>query len=213
MVILRKKSKLKKIVLATGNQGKAQEIKDYFQGNALDIEWILQTDLKINSAPETASTFVENALIKARHAAEKSGLPVLADDSGLIVDCLQGEPGIYSARYSDADDCQTNIQKVIHNIQALSLPSTTPLTARFVCVLVLLSSPKDPLPWIAEGIWEGEITLTPQGNYGFGYDPIFYLPAQKCVAAELLPADKNKISHRAQALKKLVQRFVHHGVC
>ena len=196
---------MKKLVIATGNPGKLKELQELLNG--LQIEVISQKSLGISDAEETGLTFVENALIKARHAAAISGLPALADDSGLCVDVLGGAPGIYSARYAGpgADDAANNAQL----LQTL-LPfrrSGIPLTARFVCVLVLVRHADDPLPLICQGLWEGEILTAPQGGQGFGYDPLFLVRERHCSSAELDRSLKNRISHRAQAMNQLLHQL------
>ena len=182
---------MQKAVLATLNPGKIRE----FQALSSLINLIPQSEYDIAPVDETGLTFVENALIKARHAAQHSGLPALADDSGLCVDALNGAPGLYSARYGD--NLLTNLKHMPESKR----------TARFYCVLVFLTHPKDPTPLIAEGIWEGSILLKPQGTQGFGYDPIFYVPTHQCSAAELSPEVKSMISHRGMALKELHKKL------
>jgi XTP/dITP diphosphohydrolase len=191
---------MQKIVLATNNSGKVQEFQELLSG--IDWKIIPQSDLNIPEVEETGLTFIENAIIKARHAARLSGLPALADDSGLVIDALNSAPGIYSARYAgDKNNFAANIQKVLDELKDVAEPKRT---ARFCCVLVYLNCADDPMPVIAQGTWEGKILFTPQGSKGFGYDPIFFVPTHHCSAAELLPAEKNKLSHRAQALKELI---------
>jgi|SRR6185312_17197629 len=181
-----------KIVLATSNAGKLQE----FQTLLAPLQWevLPQSQFAISSIEETGSTFVENALLKARHAAQLTGLPALADDSGLVVDALNGAPGIYSARYGGINVLLT----------ALADIPAEQRTARFYCVLVYLKHPADPMPLIAQGTWEGRILFAPQGKQGFGYDPVFYVPTHQCSAAELAPDLKNQLSHRGQALRQLL---------
>lgn len=194
---------MQKIVLATNNSGKVRE----FQQLMLPTDWdiILQAEFNIPEAEETGLTFVENAIIKARHAAQLTQLPALADDSGLVVDALQGAPGVYSARYSGAhSDFAAHIQRVLAEMQGIPEEQRT---ARFCCVLVYLRHPQDPMPIIAHGTWEGKILSAPQGNQGFGYDPIFWVPSHHCSAAELLAIEKNKLSHRAQALSQLLNQL------
>ncbi len=188
---------MQKLVLASGNQGKAREIQALLNS----YEVITQDQFNIPDVVETGTTFVENAILKARNAANYVNLPTLADDSGLIIDALNGDPGIISARYAgiQANDLD-NLNKVIQNIQQIS---TEKITARFVCVIVYLRHKKDPSPIIAEGIWEGKIIPTPKGTNGFGYDPIFWLDEYQCTSAELTPKLKNQISHRSKALNKL----------
>jgi XTP/dITP diphosphohydrolase len=191
-----------KITLASQNQGKINEFKQLLQ--ALPIELISLDQLPGSTeVEETGLTFIENALLKARHAAKLSGLPALADDSGLVVQALNGAPGIYSARYAGAQaSAESNIAKLLQDLRA------TPEQERqafFYCILVFLAHPQDPSPLVCEGRWQGEIALTPQGSGGFGYDPIFYIPELGKCAAELTALEKNKLSHRAQALQNLVQ--------
>ena len=191
---------MQKLVIATGNQGKLHELQTLLHD--LSIELITQKSLSIRDADETGLTFVENALIKARHAASISGLPALADDSGLCVDVMNGEPGIYSARYAGtgAKD-STNNEKLLHDL--LPFRGEQPIKAQFVCVLVFLRHANDPLPIICQGIWHGEILPAKQGDHGFGYDPLFWLPERGCSSAELEPSLKNQISHRGQAMAQL----------
>ena len=191
---------MQKLVIATGNQGKLHELQTLLHD--LSIELITQKSLSIRDADETGLTFVENALIKARHAASISGLPALADDSGLCVDVMNGEPGIYSARYAGtgAKD-STNNEKLLHDL--LPFRGEQPIKAQFVCVLVFLRHANDPLPIICQGIWHGEILPAKQGDNGFGYDPLFWLPERGCSSAELEPSLKNQISHRGQAMAQL----------
>ncbi|MCF6203600.1 MAG: RdgB/HAM1 family non-canonical purine NTP pyrophosphatase [Methylococcaceae bacterium] len=187
----------KKIVLASGNLGKIKEIQAILH----DVTILPQSQFNIEEAEETGSTFVENAIIKARNAALNCDLPAIADDSGLVIDALQGEPGVISARYAgiNASD-QENLLKVLKNLEGIP---TEQRTARFVCVLVFMRHTNDPLPIIAQGIWEGLIMTESIGENGFGYDPIFWVPTHKKSSAQLSPDAKNAISHRGQALKIL----------
>ncbi|WP_425454787.1 RdgB/HAM1 family non-canonical purine NTP pyrophosphatase [Inmirania thermothiophila] len=171
----------------------------------LGIELVGQGELGIGAAAETAPTFVENALLKARHAAQAAGLPALADDSGLLVDALGGAPGIHSARYAgpDADD-EANNRRLL---EALAGVPWARRTARFHCVLVYLRHAADPTPVIAEGSWAGRIAEAPRGANGFGYDPLFWLDERGCTSAELAPEEKDRVSHRGQALARLVERL------
>ena len=188
-----------RLALASSNRGKLIEIREVLSG--LEIELIAQRDLGIEDADETASTFVENALLKARHAARTSGLPALGDDSGICVDELGGAPGLYSARYAGAHgDAQANIGKLLHELR--DVPDAR-RAAHFYCVIVLLRSADDPMPLIAEGRWDGSILEAPRGNGGFGYDPVFYDPALRIGAAELDASIKNRVSHRGQALARM----------
>ena len=193
-----------KIVLASGNKGKLKEFQQIFSGRNINV--LPQSHFRIDDAEETGLTFVENAIIKARHAAKRSGLPSLADDSGLEVDALRGKPGIYSARYAgpDATDADNNTKL----LQALSKMPVEERTARFHCVLVLMRHAEDPTPMIFHGQWEGLILQEPIGANGFGYDPLFYALDQKCGSAELAPELKNKVSHRGKAVEKLIAALV-----
>lgn len=195
---------MNKIVLATGNKGKVAEFAHLFE--QYNIEVLPQSDFKVPDVPETGTTFVENAIIKARHAASLTGLAAIADDSGLVVEALDGAPGIYSARYAgeqatDANNCEKLLG---------ALNDTNSRRAKFLCVLVFLRHAKDPTPIICQGEWEGEITREAHGNGGFGYDPIFYVPALKRTAAELSKNEKSSISHRAKALVHMMQQLNTH---
>jgi XTP/dITP diphosphohydrolase len=188
-------------VLATGNRGKLAELRSLFGAAGLDLELVPQNELGIDAAPEEGVTFVENALAKARHAAHASGLPAIADDSGLCVDALHGEPGVRSARYAgEAADDRANVAKLLDAMR--SVPDDR-RGARFHCVLVALRSAGDPAPLIASGEWRGRITALPRGTGGFGYDAVFLDPATGLTAAELSPTAKNLASHRGQALVAL----------
>lgn len=191
---------MQKIVLATGNAGKLKELRALLADQPFEI--VSQKDLGVSDADETGLSFVENAILKARHASRMTGLPALADDSGLCVDVLGGAPGIYSARYagpgaSDAD----NNRKLLATL--LPWRAQAPLTARFVCVLVLVRHADDPLPLICQGEWAGEILTEPRGEQGFGYDPLFFVPSDNMSSAELPRERKNALSHRGQALQQL----------
>lgn len=190
---------MSKIVLATGNQGKVREMADVLSDFGFDV--VAQSEFNVSDVAETGTTFIENAIIKARHAAKETGLPAIADDSGLEVDALHGAPGVYSARYSGkgATD-QKNIDKMLAAMDGIP---TEKRTARFHCVLVLMKHENDPTPLICHGSWEGHITTEQQGENGFGYDPIFWVSEDNCSSAELEPARKKQLSHRGQALKKL----------
>ncbi|GMR18711.1 MAG: XTP/dITP diphosphatase [Gammaproteobacteria bacterium] len=189
-----------KIVLASGNPGKVREIAELLRDSQLVV--VPQTDFKLPEVEETGLSFVENAILKARNAAHHTGLPAIADDSGLEVDALKGGPGIYSARYAGkgASD-EANLQKLLHEISDVPKAKRT---ARFQCVMVYLRHEYDPTPLICQGTWEGRILFKPQGDNGFGYDPVFFVPDQNCSSAELPPETKNRLSHRGQALMKLV---------
>lgn len=189
-----------KIVLATGNQGKVKELARQLQ--LFPVEVVAQSAYAVPEVAETGTTFIENAIIKARHASAITGLPAIADDSGIEVDALLGAPGIYSARYagnnaSDAD----NVNKLLN---ALEHTPEAQRVARFHCVLVFLRHEDDPVPLICQGAWEGSITTAVSGDKGFGYDPVFWVSEHNCTAAQLEPAQKQQQSHRGKALAKLI---------
>jgi len=192
---------MNKIIVASNNQGKINEFNQILNSR---FDLISMSELNIRELPETGLTFVENAIIKARNASKKSGLAAIADDSGLVVDALNGEPGIYSARYSDSKDDISNTEKVLHKMRNIPYEKRT---ARFWCAIVFMRHYLDPNPIIIQKGWEGSITFEPKGKNGFGYDPIFYVPTHNQVSAELDPVEKNKISHRGQALKALIQEL------
>ena len=195
----------KTIVLASSNPGKVREINQMLGGLHLSV--VPQSDFKVIDAEETGLTFIENALIKARNATRHTGLPAIADDSGIEVDYLNGAPGIYSARYAgkNASDEQ-NLRKLLDDL--VGIPEAE-RTARFQCLMVYLRHEFDPTPIICQGTWEGRILLEARGANGFGYDPIFFVPTHNCSSAELPPEVKNKLSHRGQALRKLVEALGH----
>ncbi len=186
-------------LVATGNAGKLAEIRALLEGCGLELR--AQSELGIEPAAEPAATFVENALIKARHAARRSGLPAIADDSGLAVDALDGRPGILSARFAGPRAADAaNVAKLLEALEGVPAPART---ARFHCVVVALLEPDDPAPLVAEGRWAGAIAEQPRGSFGFGYDPVFLDPVLGRTAAELPAAVKNEVSHRAAALRRL----------
>lgn len=192
-----------KIVLASSNHGKLKELAELLAD--FNCEVTNQSELGVESAPETATTFVENALIKARHACEKTGLPAIADDSGLVVAALNDAPGVKSARFSGAHATnEKNIELVLH--QMTDIPNEN-RQAYFISVCVFMRSALDPSPIITQGIWHGQILLEPIGTHGFGYDPIFYVPTHHCSAAQLDPDIKNQISHRGIAMQELRLRL------
>jgi XTP/dITP diphosphohydrolase len=195
-----------KIVLASGNAGKLAEIRAMLAGQ--DLEVCSQADFQTPEVAETGLSFVENALIKARHATRFSGLPALADDSGLEVDALRGAPGVFSARYAGpgASDVDNNL-KLLEELASIADPERT---ARFRCVMVYLRHPEDPSPIIAQGVWEGRILAKTVGAAGFGYDPLFLPSDCERSAAELSGEEKNRLSHRGKALRALIEQF--HGV-
>ena len=200
---------LSNVVLASGNPGKLREFSALFQ--PLGVKLIAQGALGIPDAPEPHPTFVENALAKARHASALSGLPALADDSGICVAALGGEPGIHSARYAQAEagekSDEANNRKLIS-----TLAGVQDRRACYVAVLVLVTRPDDPLPVIAQATWDGVIVDTPRGEHGFGYDPYFYLPGEGLCAAQLDPVRKNSVSHRAMALQALLVQLRNRGL-
>jgi len=195
----------KTVVLASNNPGKVREINQMLAW--LHLAVIPQSDRGVPEAEETGLSFVENAILKARNAARHTGLPAIADDSGIEVDYLNGAPGIYSARYAGkgASDEQ-NLRKLLDDL--VGVPQTE-RTARFQCLMVYLRHEFDPTPVICQGTWEGRILFEPRGTHGFGYDPIFFVPTHNCSSAELPPEVKNKLSHRGQALRELVQELGH----
>lgn len=192
-----------KIVLATGNQGKLREFKALLGEHGIEV--VPQSDFNFTAPEETGLSFVENAIIKARCAARMSGLPAIADDSGIAIDALQGKPGIYSARFAgeDASD-QDNIDLALKKLSGVPQSERT---AQFHCVLVYMSHAEDPTPLICHGRWPGRITETQSGNEGFGYDPVFWVEEKQCTAAELSKEEKNLISHRGRATKELLNQI------
>ena len=190
---------MSKIVLATGNQGKVREMSDLLADFGFEV--LAQSEFNVVDADETGTTFIENAIIKARHAAKETGLAAIADDSGLEVDYLKGAPGIYSARFAGqgASD-EDNLNKLL---KAMEDVPEEQRSARFHCVLVLMRHADDPTPIVCHGKWEGRILTKAQGDNGFGYDPIFYVPEDNCSSAQLEPARKKQLSHRGKALKTL----------
>ena len=191
------------IVLASGNAGKLREIAQLLEG--LNLEILPQSEFNVPEIEETGLTFVDNAILKARNAAHHTGLPAIADDSGIAVDVLRGRPGIYSARFAGigASD-EENLEKLIRMITPFPDEERT---ARFICSMVYIRHEEDHVPVIAEGVWEGQLLIDPKGQNGFGYDPIFYVSSQQCTSAELPPEIKNKLSHRGQALRKLLEQL------
>ncbi|MFY9347808.1 MAG: RdgB/HAM1 family non-canonical purine NTP pyrophosphatase [Orrella sp.] len=192
---------LSQLVLATANPGKRREFDRLLA--PLGVSVLDQASLGVDPAPEPYTTFLENALTKARHASSKTGLPALADDSGICVSALSGAPGVHSARFAEpmtglAQD-KANNQKLV-----ASLNGVTDRQAMYVAILVLVLSPDDPLPIVAQGSWTGQVIDQPRGEHGFGYDPHFLLPELGLTAAELHAAQKNEISHRAQAMRILI---------
>jgi XTP/dITP diphosphohydrolase len=194
-----------RLVLATGNPGKVAELQPLLAASGIDVELVTQRELGIADADETGLTFVENALLKARHAARASGLPALADDSGLLVDILRGAPGLITAHYGGVHgDSARNIARLLGELEGYPEGLRT---AYFYSVIVVLRDADDPQPLIGEGFWHGQVLDAPRGSGGFGYDPVFYSPAHGCGAAELDAATKNRDSHRGQALAALLPRL------
>lgn len=194
---------MKKIVLATGNKGKVKELGELLASYQMEV--LPQSEFNVGDVAETGTTFVENAIIKARHAAKITGLPAIADDSGLEVDALAGAPGVYSARYAGehATDSDNN-EKLL---KALDGIEQSKRTARFHCVLVYMAHENDPTPVICHGSWEGEILTSAMGEQGFGYDPLFWVAQEQKSSAQLDRDIKNSLSHRGKALAKLATHF------
>jgi XTP/dITP diphosphohydrolase len=191
-----------RVVLASGNAGKAREIGALLAPAGIEI--VSQADFGIEPAEETGRTFIENALLKARHAAAQSGLPAIADDSGLVVDALGGAPGIHSARYAGDGGDAANNAKLLEALRGLPDAGRG---ARFVCVAVYLRHAADPLPIVCEGRWEGTLVSAPRGAGGFGYDPLFVPAGEQRTSAELPAAQKNAASHRGRAFRELLSRL------
>ena len=191
---------MKQIVLASSNPGKVREINQLLADIGLQAH--PQSEYQVSDAEETGLTFVENAIIKARHAASHTGLPAIADDSGIEVDALNGAPGIYSARFAGpgASD-RANLEKLLAELRGVP---ETGRSARFQCLMVFMRHAEDPTPIICQGTWEGSILSEPRGENGFGYDPVFYVATHGCSSAELAAEVKNTLSHRGQALRQLL---------
>lgn len=195
------------LVLASNNKGKLAEFESLFANLNLDTKIIPQAQLGIEDAVEDGLGFIENAIIKARHAARQSGKAAIADDSGLVVPILGGAPGIYSARYAgEHGNDDANNAKLLDELLPFRAENTV-IPAMFVCVLALVRHADDPLPIVVEGLWHGEILTEIRGAQGFGYDPLFWVPTLNCSSAELPKSEKNKISHRGQAMQKLALHF------
>ena len=194
---------MQKVVLASSNQGKLNELTTLLE--PLGIDLVSQQTLGIESAEETESTFLGNALLKARHASSEANRPAIADDSGLEVDALGGDPGVFSARYAGSHGNATdNNAKLIAALSAID-PSFEDFVARFRCFLVFVRSAMDDKPLIAEGVWEGGIVKQARGENGFGYDPHFFVPEKGCTAAQLSNVEKNQLSHRGQAVRRMIK--------
>lgn len=191
---------MKDIVLASSNPGKVREINQLLAG--LDLQVRPQSEFGVIDAEETGLTFVENAILKARNAAQHTGMPAIADDSGLEVDALAGAPGIYSARFAgEGASDQENLEKLLVELEAVPAEQRT---ARFQCLMVFMRHAGDPTPLLCQGTWEGRILFEARGDNGFGYDPVFHVPTHDCSSAELPAKIKNSLSHRGQALRQLV---------
>ena len=194
---------MKNLILASDNAGKLRELSALLRQSSYRV--IPQADFNVPEVAETGTTFVENAIIKARHAARHTGYAALADDSGIVVDALNGEPGVHSARFAGSQsNTDANNALLVEKLRAVPEPERS---ARFRAVIVFMRNAIDPSPVICEGSWEGTIVLEARGNNGFGYDPYFYLSEYGCTSAELNADEKNKISHRGQALKLLLERL------
>lgn len=196
-----------KLVLASGNAGKLREFQQLLADCGFEV--LPQSDFAVENAEETGLTFVENAILKARHACAETGLPAIADDSGIEVDALNGRPGIYSARYSGegANDAANN-QKLLQELNGIPEEKRT---ARYHCVLAFMRHAEDPTPILCHCSWEGRILTEARGEGGFGYDPLFFLPDMQCTAAELDKAEKNRVSHRGRAMQLLLQALRESG--
>lgn len=199
---------MKDILLASGNKGKVNELKEMLAPLGLNV--VPQSEFNVEEVPETGTTFVENAIIKARHASKVTGLPCIADDSGLEVAALNGAPGIYSSRFAGEDATDgTNIDKLLSQLDGVD---ESKRQARFVCVLVFMRHADDPTPIICQGSWDGVISTQRQGENGFGYDPVFFQPQLNLAAAQLNPEQKHALSHRGKALKQLMAQFQQLGL-
>jgi len=193
----------RQVVLASSNPGKLKEMKILLAG--IDYEVLAQAQFSVSDVEETGLSFVENAILKARHAAQHAGLPAIADDSGIQVDVLGGAPGIYSARYAglNASD-EENLNLMLENVRATGARQAA---ARFQCVMAYVGHAGDAMPLIAQGTWHGSIVMEPRGENGFGYDPVFFVPTHQCTSAELPFEEKNRISHRGLAMQKLLHKL------
>lgn len=193
---------MSRIVLASGNKAKLEEMRALLA--AKRVELLSQDEFDFDAAEETGLSFVENAIIKARHACRETGLAAIADDSGLEVDALDGAPGIYSARYADCVGPGADEENNLKLLSELEQVADDERSARFQCAIVLMRHAADPMPLVCQGTWEGSILFQPRGENGFGYDPLFFVPGENCTSAELPAARKNLLSHRARAIGKLL---------
>lgn len=194
---------MSRIVLASGNQGKLREFAQLL--SPLNIDVVTQSELSVTEVAETGLSFVENAILKARNACAQTGLPAIADDSGIEVDALLGAPGIYSSRYAGAD--ASDADNIAALLEALQDVPDTERSARFQCILVYMRHAADPTPLICQGTWHGQILSAPAGDGGFGYDPVFFVAETDCSAAELSPQQKHAVSHRGQAMRCFIEEF------
>ena len=199
---------MRKVVLASSNKGKLVELQAILETR--DVQLLPQSDFSVSDADETGLSFVENALIKARHACLATGLPAIADDSGIEVDALRGEPGIYSARYAGSHSPEADIDNNAKLLRELKGVAEVDRTARFQCVIAYMRHATDPMPLICQGTWEGRILFSEEGENGFGYDPLFYVLSHGCASAKLNAVAKNAISHRGQALTQLLKCWNSH---
>tara|TARA_B110000967_G_scaffold146108_1_gene149545 strand:- start:2273 stop:2875 length:603 start_codon:yes stop_codon:yes gene_type:complete len=199
---------MRKVVLASSNKGKLVELQAILETR--DVQLLPQSDFSVSDADETGLSFVENALIKARHACLATGLPAIADDSGIEVDALRGEPGIYSARYAGSHSPEADIDNNAKLLRELKGVAEVDRTARFQCVIAYMRHATDPMPLICQGTWEGRILFSEEGENGFGYDPLFYVLSHGCASAKLDAVAKNAISHRGQALTQLLKCWNSH---
>lgn len=200
------KKTITKIVLASGNAGKVREINHLFKDYGIEV--VPQSEFNVPDVAETGTTFVENAIIKARFAAKVTGLPAISDDSGIEVDALDARPGVYSARYAgEACNDTDNNNKMLDELKGVAEADRS---ARYHCLIVFMRNHNDPVPLITQGSWEGRILEAPQGDGGFGYDPIFFVPTHNCSGGELSLEVKNTLSHRSIALKAMLEEFKNH---
>jgi XTP/dITP diphosphohydrolase len=199
---------MRKVVLASSNKGKLVELQAILETR--DVQLLPQSNFSVSDADETGLSFVENALIKARHACLATGLPAIADDSGIEVDALKGEPGIYSARYAGSHSPEADIDNNAKLLRELKGVAEVDRTARFQCVIAYMRHATDPMPLICQGTWEGRILFSEEGENGFGYDPLFYVLSHGCASAKLDAVAKNAISHRGQALTQLLKCWNSH---
>ena len=193
---------MSRVVLASGNESKLEELRALLAEKR--VELLSQREFDVAAAAETGLSFVENAIIKARHACRETGLAAIADDSGLEVDALDGAPGIHSARYAGREGPEADAENNLKLLSALEQVPESERGARFQCAIVFMRYAADPMPLVCQGAWEGRILFGPRGDNGFGYDPLFFVPGENRTSAELPPARKNALSHRARAIGQLL---------